>query len=266
MRIHASRDTLMLEHLFGIRSQISVVLGGSSGIGKTIALGYARAGAHVVASSRRGPLVEATAGEIRALGAKTLALTCDVLDYNSVSALLDAVLAEFGRVDILVMCSGVNSRKATVDLPEHEFTRTIDTNLTGTFRANQIFGRQMIRQGKGAIINIASVAGFRSVVGMPHYSASKAGVIALTESLAAEWGQCGVRVNAIAPGPFATELNREILKIPGRVDYILDHVPMKRFGELDELVGAAIYLASDAASYVTGATLRVDGGFLARGI
>jgi NAD(P)-dependent dehydrogenase (short-subunit alcohol dehydrogenase family) len=256
----------MLEELFGIRSKISVVLGGNAGIGKAISLGYARAGAHVVASGRRGPLVEATAAEIRSLGVKTLALTCDVLDYTSVTSLLHAVIAEFGRVDILVVCSGVNSKMATLNLPDQEFTRIIETNLAGTFRANQIFGRSMIHQGKGAIINIASVTAFRSVIGMPHYSASKAGVVAVTESLAAEWAQFGVRVNAIAPGPFETEMNREILKIPGRVDHILNHVPMKRFGQLNELLGAAIYLASDAASYVTGATLRVDGGYLAAGI
>ncbi len=143
--------------------------------------------------------------------------------------------------------------------------RVIDINLNGTFRANQVFGRQMIAQERGAIINIASVAGSRGILELAPYSASKAGVISLTGTLAAEWARYNVRVNAISPGPFKTPLNVELLKIPGRAELALSRLPMNRFGDLEELVGTAIYLATDASSYVTGTTIPVEGGFLALG-
>ena len=255
-----------LEKLFGLKGKAALVVGGTSGIGRAIALGLASAGADVVASSRRRQRVEQTASELRQLGARTLSFPCDVQNYDTLVALRDAILSEFGAIDILVISSGVVSRFPSVELPEQEFHRILDTNLTGTFRALQVFGRPMIERQRGAIINIASIGSFRSIVGLAHYTASKAGVVALTESLACEWAPHHVRVNAIAPGSFPTELNEELLKIPGRVAHVLSRIPMNRFGELTELVGAAIYLASDAASFVTGATITVDGGFLAGGL
>lgn len=255
-----------LEKLFGLQEKVAVVLGGTSGIGKAIALGLASAGADVVASSRRQQRVEETAKELRQLGARTLAIPCDVQKYDTLVALRDAVFNEFRAIDILVISSGVISKFPTVELPEQEFSRVLDTNLTGTFRALQVFGRPMIERKSGAIINIASIASFRSVMELPHYTASKAGVVALTKSLADEWAPYHVRVNAIAPGPFPTELNEKLMKIPGRAAHLLSRVPMNRFGGVTELVGAAIYLASDAASFVTGATIIVDGGVLARGL
>ncbi len=254
-----------MKEWFDLEDKVAVVVGGATGIGRAIALGYARAGAHVVASSRRRQQVEETAHEIVVLGRKTLRLTCDVQNPGTLVELCDAVVAEFGRVDILVVSSGVLCKAPSIEMPEEDLVRVIDINLNGTFRANQVFGRQMIAQKGGAIINIASVAANRSVVEMAPYGASKAGVISLTRALGSEWARFHVRVNAISPGPFKTPLNVELLKIPGRADLVLSRLPMNRFGELEELVGTAIYLATDASSYVTGTTIPVEGGYLGMG-
>ncbi len=250
---------------FDLEDKVAVVVGGTSGIGRAIATGYAQAGANVVASSRRLQQVEETAEEIAALGSRTLVLTCDVQDSGSLAGLCEAVVEEFGIIDILVVSSGVICKAPSAHMPEEDLVRVIDINLNGTFRANQVFGRQMIAQERGAIINIASVAGSRGILELAPYAASKAGVISLTGTLGAEWARYNVRVNAISPGPFKTPLNVELLKIPGRAELALSRLPMNRFGELEELVGTAIYLATDASSYVTGTTIPVEGGFLALG-
>ena len=252
-----------LEELFGLKGKVAVVLGGTSGIGKAIAIGYAQAGADVVASARRAELVNETVDELETIGARTLTLTSDVQNYESLVALREAVVKEFGRVDVLVVSSGILFNCPSQEMPEEELVRVVDTNLNGTFRASQIFGRQMIEQGGGSIVSISSIAGYRSIVGMAPYSASKAAVISLTGTLAAEWAQFNVRVNGIAPGPFKTGINVDLLKIPGRVERVMGRLPMKRFGETRETVGAALYLGSEASSFVTGATIAVDGGFLA---
>src|SRR5712691_12078844 len=246
--------------------KVAVVVGGSSGIGKTIALGLAQAGADVVASARRIELVKALADEIESLGRRSLRVTCDVADRTSLDSLLKACLDAFGKVDIMVNAAGITKRAPTLDFSEADWNRIMDTNLTGTLRSCQVFGRHMIETKYGRIINIASMGSFLALFEVAAYCASKAGVASLTKSLAIEWARHGVCVNAIAPGYFRTPLSEKLLVGTGRGQEFLLRTPMHRFGQLDELVGAAVFLASESASFVTGHVLSVDGGFLASGV
>lgn len=249
-----------------LTNKTAVVIGGTSGIGHTLAKGLARAGANVIATGRRADLVKSIADEIRALGRKSLAIPSDVTDRSSIEALHAAVAKEFGQVDVLLNSAGTTRRTPTVDVSEDEWNRIMETNLTGTLRACQIFGRKMIERKQGRIINIASVSSGRGFFEVAAYAASKAGVVSLTKTLAVEWAPYNVCVNAIAPGVFPTDLNRSLLDGTARGKEFIVRTPMRRFGNLEELVGAAVYLASDAASFVTGHVLAVDGGFLASGV
>jgi len=249
-----------------LAGRVAVVIGGTSGIGRVLALGLAEAGADVVPSSRRAERVEAAAREIEERGRRSLSVASDVTDRRSLEALRDRALEAFGRVDILVYCAGKTRRVPTLEMTEAEWQDVMETNLTGAFRAGQIFGRHMVERGYGRIINIASVASSVALYEVAAYNASKAALVALTRSLAVEWAPHGVCVNAIAPGFFVTDLNRHILEGTPRGAEILLRTPMKRFGRLEELKGAAVFLASEAASFVTGEVLTVDGGFLASGV
>jgi NAD(P)-dependent dehydrogenase (short-subunit alcohol dehydrogenase family) len=253
-------------NLFNLEGKVAVVIGGTSGIGRALSLGLADAGADVVATARRQEQVDETAKEIEARGRKTLRKSSDVCDRKSLEELSTVILETFGKVDILVNCAGRIKRTPTLTVTEAEWVGILETNLTGTLRACQIFGKPMLERGQGRIINIASLTSFVALTEVAAYAASKSAVSSLTRSLAVEWSKKGVTVNAIAPGVFRTDLNAELLDSTPRGKELLMRTPMGRFGKTEELVGAAIYLASDASSFVTGVTLAVDGGFLASGV
>lgn len=249
-----------------LEGRIAVVVGGTTGIGRALSLGLADAGADVVASARGASNIDAVAAEIEALGRRTLRVTSDVTDRSSLVALRAAVVADLGPVDILVNCAGRTQRIPTLDVSEADWNNLLDTNLTGTLRACQVFGRAMIERGYGRIINIASLASFVALFEVSAYAASKAAVAALTRQLAVEWGPKGVCVNAIAPGVFRTAMNGALLDGTARGQEFLLRTPMRRFGHLHELAGAAVFLASESASFVNGEVLIVDGGLLASGV
>jgi NAD(P)-dependent dehydrogenase (short-subunit alcohol dehydrogenase family) len=249
-----------------LTGRTAVVIGGTSGIGRALTHGLAHAGADVVATGRRTELVDQTAVEIEQLGRRTLRVPSDVTDTASLRALLAATVDAFGKVDIMVNCAGRTKRVPTLDLGEGDWDAILETNLTGTLRAAQVFGRHMVDRRYGRIVNIASLSSFVALFEVAAYAASKAAVASLTKSLAIEWAPFGVCVNAIAPGVFRTPLNSNLLDGTDRGREFLLRTPMKRFGQLDELAGAAVFLASEAASFVTGEVLVVDGGFLASGV
>jgi len=256
----------MLNNQFDLTDRVAVVIGGTSGIGRTLALGLAGHGADVVPTGRRGDAVVEVCGEIERAGRRTLCQTTDITSRSSIEDLRNRAMEEFGRVDILVNAAGVTFRRPTLDVAEEEWKELFDTDLTGVLRACQAFHAALAASGRGRIVNIASLGSFLAFDEVAAYCAAKSGLLSLTRSLACEWAPDGISVNAIAPGVFPTELNVELVNGTARGREMLMRTPMRRFGKPEELVGVAILLASDAASFLTGQCIAVDGGYLASGV
>jgi NAD(P)-dependent dehydrogenase (short-subunit alcohol dehydrogenase family) len=259
-------DALAGLELFDLSGRVAVVVGGTTGLGREIALGYAAAGADVVATSRRQNQVDAVATEIEALGRRTLRITSDVLDRRSLQQVHDAVIETFGKVDILVNGAGMTKKMPTLEFNEADWSKIVETNFTGTLRTCQIFGRSMAGAHYGRIINIASMTAFRGFFQVAPYAASKSAVVSMTKTLAIELAETGVNVNALAPGLFPTDMSLPLVEGTPRGNEILMRTPMHRFGKGREIVGPAIFLASEAAAFVTGEVIVVDGGYLASGV
>ena len=248
---------------FRLDGQRALVTGASKGIGAAIALALAEAGADVACHGNSHPPTE-TADKIRALGRQALSVTADLSAREAPAAVVETTLAEFGRIDILVNNAGTIRRSPAVDFSEADWDLVLDVNLRSVFRLCQLAGRGMLERGRGKIVNIASLLSFQGGVTVPAYAASKGAVAQLTKALANEWALRGVNVNAIAPGYIRTDNTAALQADPTRNRQILERIPAGRWGEVSDLTGAAVFLASNAANYIHGHVLAVDGGWLAR--
>jgi NAD(P)-dependent dehydrogenase (short-subunit alcohol dehydrogenase family) len=251
-----------MRNYFDLSGRVAVVIGATSGLGRAIAIGLAEHGARVVPTGRRRPQVEEVCCEV---GTAVRQVT-DVTDRQSIEALRDVVLGAFGRVDILVNAAGYTLKLPTVEIRDEQWSGILDTNLNGALRACQIFYEPLKAGGKGRVINIASLSSFLAFRDVAAYSASKTALLSLTRSLGCEWARDGISVNAIIPGVFPTEMNKALILGSERGRELLTRTPMGRFGAPEELVGAAVLLASDGASFITGQSIAVDGGYLASGV
>jgi NAD(P)-dependent dehydrogenase (short-subunit alcohol dehydrogenase family) len=249
--------------LFDVTGQVALVTGASRGFGRSIAGTLAEAGADLVVTSRNLADVQAVAADLLPSGRKVLPLQMDVTRRDEVEEAVRRAVASLGKIDILVNNAGINIRKPALELTDGDWEQTLDTNLMGCFRVAQAVGRHMVTRQQGRIVNIASMLASVTIPERAAYAASKGGLVQMTRTLAVEWAPYNVRVNAICPGPFLTDLNKVILDDPERVKFFMDRMPMKRFGRPEELHGAVIFFASEASSFITGTTLYIDGGWTA---
>lgn len=250
-----------MEKIFELTDKVAIVTGASQGLGKATALGLAKAGAHIVATDIRD--VSQVVTEINSNKGNAIGFIVDVSKEHDVQQMVKKTIDHFGTIDILVNNAGILSTADAEMIPKEEWDETLNVNLTGQFLCAQAVGKHMIPKNKGKIINISSVAGLFGYASSAHYSASKAGVISLTKTLAVEWGKYNIQVNAICPGVFATDMTNDYLKDSAFVQMIKNKVPLGRYAEPDELIGTVVYLASSASNYVTGHALVIDGGWTA---
>jgi NAD(P)-dependent dehydrogenase (short-subunit alcohol dehydrogenase family) len=250
---------------FRLDNRVAIVTGGSKGLGASMAQALAEAGAHVVVCSRDGAAVQAVARELtQTCDVTCRGYACDVTDATQVEALVDKAVAEFGRIDVLVNNAGINIRGPIEALSREQFEQVMAVNLTGPWLTCRAVARHMQERRSGRVINVGSTLSLVSIPDRTPYASSKGAILQLTRTLALEWAPYSITVNAILPGPFATEMNTSLIQDPEQYKQFAAQVPLGRWGELDEIGGLVVFLASDAASFITGAGISIDGGWTAR--